>query len=89
MLSLKVTPAMSYHSLLGFWYIQQKITMIVDLHHRNSKLIKTSIAPLIHRAAQSQDVTDNATQRSLDVPDIYILCVWICSSLVHNGVGLE
>ena len=66
-----------------------KITMIVDLHHRNSKLIKTPIAPLIHRAAQSQDVTDNATQRSLDVPDIYILCVWICSSLVHNGVGLE
>ena len=31
------------------------------------------------RARQSQDVTDKATQRSLDVPDIYIRCVSICS----------
>jgi hypothetical protein len=57
---------------------------LVDLHQLSIQTI------LLYRcAAQSQDVTDNATQRSLDVPDIYILCVWICSSSVHNGVGLE
>lgn len=90
MLVLSASLAMSWWPLLDFWYIQQKKnTMIVYLHQRDSKLIKTPIAPLIYRAAQSQDVTDNATQRSLDVPDIYILCVWIFSLLVHNGVGLE